>query len=280
MEKLLLLMQKRQFKLSIIIVHYKSKQDLFDCILSIESSKPKTSYEIIVVDNDEVKTIGDEFLRQFSNVSYIKSPRNVGFGAGNNIGAKNSRGEVLFFLNPDTIVYKGTIDTLAEFIETYKNVGIVAPLLLDKEKKPYTLQGSMELTPLAAIFALTFVHKYIPNNPFSNKFFLHDWDKKTVREVAVVPGSAFLVKRDAFEQAGGFDENMFLFFEEQDFCRRTTKLGLRIYINPKALVLHKWGKGGQNTSYMKRIFSKSRFYYFRKHFGLFSAIIVEAFFSV
>ena len=120
---------------SIIIVHYKVKEKLFACLNSIYLSKPKTDFEIIVVDNDETKTIGKELLKEFPKVKYIQSPVNLGYGGGNNLGAKSAIGSHLFFLNPDTILFKDTIDNLFQFLNKDKHTGIVSPLLMVKKSE-------------------------------------------------------------------------------------------------------------------------------------------------
>ena len=94
-------MNKEQ--LSFIIVHYKAQKELFDCINSIKDSGIKVPYEVIVVDNDEEKKIEKELKQKFPFVIYIRSTKNLGYGVGNNLGAKKSNGKYLFFLNPDTI---------------------------------------------------------------------------------------------------------------------------------------------------------------------------------
>lgn len=263
-------------KLSIVIVHYQAKRELFGCLKSIKKSQPDFPSEIIVVDNDEEKTIEMELQEKFPEVKYMKSPRNIGFGAGNNLGAKSATGEFLFFLNPDTQIFKDTPKILINFLIENEKVGIAAPLLLDENKKPYPLQGTRELTPLTALFALSFLNELFPQNPISKNYWLLDWGKMHAREVAVVPGTAFLIRRQLFEKIGGFDESFFLFFEETDLCRRVKKLGWQIFINPQAKVIHLWGRSTPKTKKTKNIFRQSRFYYFRKHWGISPAIIVES----
>src|SRR3989442_9466177 len=107
-------------KVSIIIVHYNVKKELFNCLSSIEKSTKGIPFEIIVVDNDEQETIEEELKKKFKRVIYIKSPKNLGFGAGNNLGARYAKGEYLFFLNPDTVVLPHAIDNLLSFLETNK----------------------------------------------------------------------------------------------------------------------------------------------------------------
>lgn len=269
----------RKLKLSIIIVNYHSKNLLLGCLRSIFWQENKFSFEVIVVDNDEQKTIEKPLKRQFPCVKYIRSPGNIGFGAGNNLGTEFSRGEFLFFLNPDTIVLPGAINKLVAFMETRtkKKVGIVAPVLLDENKKPYPLQGTAELSPLTAVVSFSFLNKYFPNNPVSYHYWLKNWDKTTTKEVVTVPGTALLIRRKIFEKISGFDQKFFLYFEEIDLCKRVKESSWGIFINPSAKVIHLWGKCTPGSSEIKEIFKKSRFYYFRKHFGITSASLVELF---
>src|SRR3989344_3834203 len=96
-----------KIKVSIIIVNYKVKKELFSCINSIFKSKPRTSFEIIVIDNDEEAVIEKELKIKFPNVRYVRSNKNLGYGAGNNLGVSIAKGDYLFFLNPDTRLLPG-----------------------------------------------------------------------------------------------------------------------------------------------------------------------------
>lgn len=262
-------------KLSIIIVAYKTKDRLFNCIVSIKNSNPKTKYEIIVIDNDEKSIIKNEIEKRFPSVQYLKSKENKGYGAGNNLGAKCALGEFLFFLNPDTVIFPNTIDVLIETIEKDKEIAIAAPFLLDKNNKRYDFQGARELTPFRAFFVLSFMNKYFPNNPVSRDYWILDWDKKSLKEVDAIAGTAFIMRREVFEKVNGFDEHFFLYFEEFDLCRKLKKLGYKILMNPKSKVLHYWGESTKGFRDNDKIFSASRFYYFRKNYGLFWALSVQ-----
>ncbi len=264
-------------KVSIIIVNYRVKEDLFTCLESIYNSKPGLRFEIIVVDNDEKKTLGKDLKRKFPKVKYIKSKGNIGYGAGNNLGAKYASGEYLFILNPDTKIIEGNISKLIRLSATNNKTGVVAPLLLDEKAQPYALQGTKELTPKKAIFALSFVSKLLPNNKIYQDYYNASWNKKNLKEVDVAPGTAFLIKREQFEEVGGFDENFFLFFEEFDLCKRIRKLGLKIYISPKLKVMHKWGESTSKNKDSQKYFEQSRYYYFKKNYGILKAIGVEFF---
>lgn len=268
--------------LSIIIVNYKVKEELFSCIDSIKKSKTKKSYEIIIVDNDEKKTIGRELFKKFPDVIYFPSKKNLGFGGGNNLGAKAARGEFFYFLNPDTEVSAGSIDTLIDVFSNKKKCAIVAPVLTNENDEVIPLQGAKTLTPLRAIFSFSALSLLLPNNKTKKQFWIADWDRKKIREVDTVPGTAFLIKKNIFEQIGGFDEKFFLYFEEYDLCKRVKDLGYDIFIEPKSRVLHKMGRstGKSEKKNINKIFEKSRFYYFRKNYGLFKAVLTSLAFSL
>lgn len=262
--------------ISIILVHYHVKKELLSCIASIYASKPKSSIEIIVVDNDEKKTIEKDLKKQFPKVRYVKND-NKGFGQGNNVGSQYAKGEYLFFLNPDTLVSKNTIDALVSYLDKHKKVGIAAPILHDVQGEVVALQGARELTPLRAIFSFSFLNKLFPGNPIKKQYwYLDEWNKKSVKEVESIPGTAFVIRRELYKTVQGFDEKFFLYFEEQDLCKRITKLGWKIVMHPQANVSHSLGASTkQSKRDTNKIFQQSRFYYLKKHFGFWKAFGAE-----
>ena len=262
---------------SVIIVHYKADQALFSCLDSLYKHENKVAFEVIVVNNDTDNPIGKVLLKKFPLVRYIQSSRNVGFGGGNNLGAKIAKGKYLLFLNPDTVITDLILDRLSSFLESHTQAAIVAPLLLDKNKKVYPLQGTEILTPFKAFFSLSIINKLFPHNPIAEKYWMRNWDKSKDKEVEAVPGSAFMIRKDNFEKLEGFDEKMFLYFEEYDLCRRTKQLGYQLYITSSTKVIHLWGESTKYRNDLQKIFNHSRFYYFKKHFGLLQAVIIESF---
>lgn len=264
---------------SVIIVNYKVREELFDCIDSIVKSKPKVGFEIIVVDNDKESEIKKELTNKFPEVKYIKSPRNVGFGAGNNLGSKIAKGKYLFFLNPDTKVFKGTLDNLHKYLNENSKVGMISPVFLNLDLTPFESQGSEELTPKITIFSMSFLRKIFPKkNIYKNN--LNSWDMKKQKSVDVVPGAAMMISAKLFEKIGGFDEKFFLYFEENDISKRVKNLGLKLFIIPSSRIIHLIGKSTKNLKNMEEIYSESRFYYLKKHYGILKAIFVNLVLSI
>lgn len=262
-------------KISVIIVNYESSKDTLECITALSHSKVNFKYEVIVVDNSKKDNLRSFLNSKFPSIKYIKS-ENVGYGAGNNLGVKNALGKYILFLNPDTRVTPDTLKVLSDFLDKNRKAAGLSPVLTDEKGITFSQMGSKELTPLRAIFSLTFINKIFPNNPISKRYFLHGVPTEKECEADAIPGSAFMIRKEVFEKAGKFDENIFLYFEESDLGKRIRKLGYKLYITPKTKVMHKW-KVDKKNSHLQKIFNESRFYYFKKHFGIFWAFLVELF---
>ena len=264
-----------KIKVSIILVYYQKFDALLTCLDSIYRLKTKSSIEVIIVDNSK-ESVGSEIEKKFKKVRYLKSPGNIGYGAGNNLGAEKAKGKYLFILNPDTSVKKSAIDNLVSFLDSNRKTAIVAPNLVDKEDKLFESMGNTELTPMKAIFSLTFINKLFPNNPVARKYWLKDSDKHKKRKVDVVPGTAFMIRKSVYKNLGGFDKYFFLYFEEFDLCRKVSMEGWDIYMIPQAVITHYWYSKKGNKS-LRTAFNRSRYYYFKNNFGLIPTLTVELF---
>lgn len=273
-------MLSKKIKVSVIVVNYKVKEELIACISSIIKSKPKVSYEIIVVDNDRENSLKRVLKEKFLQVKYIKSPGNIGYGAGNNLGAKYASGEYLFFLNPDTLVIDDAIEQLYKFIKSNKNIGIASPLLVDSQLTPFKTQSRKELTPFNAIYSFSFLRKIFPKKSIYDDDFFKYWDKKLHIEVDTVPGAALIIAKNLFDKINGFDEHFFLYFEENDLSKRIKNLGYKQFIYPKSKIIHTIGQSTKQIKSREDIFMKSRFYYFKKHYGLIPGIFTELFIRI
>lgn len=263
-------------KVSIIVVNYKVKDKLLKCIGSIYASKPRTEFEIIVVDNSREEALKNELSNKFPKVKYILSPKNLGYGGGSNLGAKYARGEYLFFLNPDTKVFKGTIDVLVNFLGKNKKVGIVSPLILGNDRQPLKMQGYKEVNPVNSFFTFFFLRKMFRRFSFADYYSLEDWQREPIKKVETIYGAALMMRAELFERMQGFDKDYFLYFEENDLSKRARNLSLDLYVNSNSQVIHEIGQSTKQINERDKYFAQSRFLYFRKHFGITQAIIAES----
>jgi len=210
----------RKIELSIIIINYKTPKLVEGAIASIKKSSPKTSYEIIVIDN---------------------SNDNVGFAKGNNKGIRKAKGKYILLLNSDTIVKKNAIDRLIEFSKENPDAGVVVPRLLNPDE---TIQGSVFRLPSMTLAIKQYflgernlLTKYAPlgNTPVQV-------------ESAVM--AAFLITPKALEKVGLLDEKYFMYFEDLDYCQRVNKAGLKVYYLPSAEIIHLHGGSGGTNKYL------------------------------
>jgi len=269
-----------KIKLSIVIVHYKNETDLFECLDGLYKLKTNKSFEVIIVDNSENNNVQKLLnVKKYKNLKYILAPKNLGYGAGMNLGAKYAKGEYLFILNPDVVFKADIVSSLINIISKDEKMAIIAPLLYTTNNKMMD-QGARELTPLRALIKYSFLDKIFPNNPISKNFWVKNWKENKLNEVDNVPGTALVIKKDIFNKVGGFDEKFFLYFEEFDLCKRVREEGYKIFIDPNSKLIHKWGTTTKLLKNKDEIFRNSRFYYFKKHFGLVKALFIESFLSI
>ncbi len=223
--------------LSVIIVNYKTPEKVTACIDSIKNSDTgDLDLEIIVVDNKSNDDSEEIILRKHPDIKFIKSERNLGMGGGNNLGARNSKGEFVLILNPDTLIKKDSICKLYKHIKENEEVGAVGPKLLNPDK---TLQYSCRRFPkaLTPVFRRTFLKK-IARSDLDN-FLMKDFDHSITREVDWMLGSCLMVDLKAFESRDKiFDDKFFMYFEDTDLCRRVKKNNFKVVYLPEAVVIH------------------------------------------
>lgn len=210
-----------------------------NCLKSILGGlSEKISYEIIVVDNASSDGTVSKLRKTFPQVRFFVNSKNVGFARANNQGVKKSSGEVLFFLNPDTLIRDGCIMKLVDFIQNKPSVGVIGPRVL----WPNGLIQVSYVTYVNEKFNfIQYTDQYLRNfleEIFKTKKFRISRPIK----VASVRGMAMMVKKEVFEEVSGFDEDFFLNAEAGDLCFRVRERGFDNYFFPAAEVIHFSGR--------------------------------------
>lgn len=268
----------KNIKYSIIIVYYKNEQDLIITLDSLYKFNPNNLFEVIIVDNSE-NTLIKSKLKKYKNLVYSNSGRNLGYGAGINYGAKKAKGEFLFILNPDVVFSQNILSTIYKEFSYRKNVGIIAPILLNLDNSVMD-QGAKNIGFLDAIVKFSFLDKIFPNNFISRQYWTRKWNNNKPTKVDNVPGTALVIRKNLFDGIGGFDEKFFLYFEEFDLCDRVRALGYEIFIDSRLKLFHKWGTSTKLLENKNEIFINSRNYYFKKKFGIFKSLVLDLFLGI
>lgn len=248
--------------LSIIIVKYKCDEYLKKCLNSVAGDQLSVTRKKLITDNRSLIT---------EVIVVDNDKKNLGYGGGCNKGAKQAKGKYLFFLNPDTELLPGTLETLVSFMEENPQVGVVGPKIYCNKHKERQLSFCRFPDFLMAIGSYSPIRSLWPNNPWWYKYSYLNLQGLALNkpvEVDAVSGAAMMVRKEAFEKVGGFDSNFFLFFEENDLCRRIQKQGYKIMFLPAAEIVHWGSKSMTNFNQRDQIFRQSRAYFLKKHLGL------------
>ena len=254
-------------ELSIVIVNYHHSHMLADCLESVYRTITKTRFEIIIVDNSSKDDGLELILKRYPETRFINNRENVGFARANNQGVKIASGDFLLFLNPDTIMTEGAIESMLGYIQSDSSVGILGPKVLNSDK---TIQYSCRRFPTvwSGLFnRYSLMTRLFPNNRFSRHYLMLDYDHNSIRSVDWVSGCCMMMPVSTFKKANGFDENYFLFIEDVDLCQIVKNKGLLVIYFPHAKIFHKISSSNSRSTsqaIIKR--HQGMIYYNRKYF--------------
>lgn len=245
-------MTSQHVDVSIILVNYRTPKLTSECIHSIFNNVKSCTFEIILVDNasgdDSIKLFKEKFG---SNVHIIDSGENLGFGRANNLGVAKSCGEFVFFLNSDTILKN---DPFKYFLYNYKTLdsaGVLGTYLIDGSDC-YTLSGGNTYSAQKYIkVALNgiFRRKSPIEIPFSSK----------IQKVDYVIGADMFMSRELFQEVGGFNPRIFMYFEDVELCERISRLGKNNYLIPGPQIIH--FVKSSSTSQFSRVYNTASLMY-------------------
>jgi GT2 family glycosyltransferase len=251
--------------LSIIIVNFNTKKHLLNCIESLDIYNSNLKHEIIVVDNfSDDRQYLPGLLGVFPNVKLILNDKNTGFGAACNIGARISSGEYLLFLNPDIIIKSNILDLMVDALINSADTAVCGGVLMDDDGNQ---NNSFNHFPGVAwefreAFGL-FIGK-----AHENLYYKNAHNSKDCFEIDWVSGADILIKKKIFEEVKGFDEKIFLYYEDVDLQKRIRDKGYKVICNPEAIMFHH-GKSSINSDKVEYTYyyymHKNKLYYYGKH---------------
>ena len=252
--------------LSVVIVGYKSRDPLMECLAALESGGGPPRREIVVVDNSPGDGTAEALAQRFPDVRMIANRENVGYARAVNQGIAATSGRYVLVMNPDCEVRPGAVATLAEHLDRHPTGAVVGPRILNPD-------GSLEYSARAFPDHFTFLFnryslltRWFPDNPWSRRYLMSDWDHTSVRDVDWLSGACLLVRREAIDRVGAMDETFFMFNEDVDWCRRMKLGGWSVTYVPDATVVHHIGASRRKVA-ARIIVERHRgmIHYFHKH---------------
>lgn len=229
---------------SIIIVSYNTKEILRECLASIKNSKIKSSYEVLVVDNDSSDGSNDMVKKDYPDIELIENKENAGFSKANNIGIKKSQGKYVLFLNSDTIVYENSIDKVLEFMDQHSQVGAATCRVELPNGHIDDASHRGFPTPWNSFSHFSGFSKLFSKTRLFGGYGLGWENVDSIHEIDALAGAYMMVRREAGEQVGWWDEDFFWYGDDLDFCYRLKEKGWKIYYVPIAKILHYKGVSG------------------------------------
>lgn len=251
-------------KLSICIVVYKSYSDVVDAIESIESfTNSNLQKKIYIVDNSPEGTNGlDEFkeaLKQYTDVEYLFTGDNLGFGKGHNYILDKLDSKYHAIVNPDILLVEDALQEIVDYMDNREDVGAVIPELVDQ----YGIRQDVYREELTVfdMFVRMFCKKLFPKRMAKHSMQYKDFSQEF--QVPFGQGSFIVVRTDIYKELRGFDDNFFMYVEDADLCRRINQKSKLMYF-PGAKVVHKWEKGSHGNRTLFKYHVQSMKYYFDK----------------
>lgn len=230
---------------SAVVVNYNAGDLLVKCVRSLRAEGVE---DVVVADNDSGDGSRDALAAADAGARWIPTGGNLGFGGGANRGAAVANGGLLLVCNPDLEVEAGGVKALVEALAGDPGLAIVGPRI---ENPDGTVYPSPRIFPgLLDAVGHAFVGFVKPDNVFTRRYRMLDIDRSAPSsDVDWVSGSCFLVRREAWEQLGGFDESYFMYAEDVDLCWRAKALGWRVGFEPAARVMHVQGASTDQRAY-------------------------------
>lgn len=249
-------------------------RETLDALFAAPVEAPR---EVLVLDNGSQDGTFD-MLRSRDGVRAFRSEENLGYAKGHNRLAREARGTYLCLLGSDTRVRAGAIDALVAFLDANPQYGACAPRLVDVGDGPDRVQTAcMRFPTIATALVYDMAYRRLPLlRRVDDRYYYRDFDHLVDRDVEQPPGTCLVLRRDLWESLGGFDEELWLFFNDVDLCRRIRDRDLSIRYLAGPTVEHHEGASTSSFGARVEIWARNRIAYYRKHYGRFGAFVVRA----
>ena len=256
---------------SVIIVTRNTEALVCAAVRSVFQSRDALAKEIIVVDNGSTDNTQAALAREFPQITFLRSEKNLGFAGANNLGAKRATGEFLLLLNSDAQLGPDTLGQAVDWMRAHPDCGVAGVQLLNPDG---SRQNSIANVPSLATELL---NKSLLRRLFPRRFPGKEHVLTEPTDVESVIGAFMLIRRTVWDKLGGLDERYFFFLEETDFCLRAQRNGSRVVHLPHITTLHGQGQTARTVSSAARIeYWRSRYIFFARNHSSFSRVLLMA----
>lgn len=276
-------------QLSVIIVNYNVKFFLEQCLLSVQKAVEGMDAEVFVVDNASSDGSREYLEPKFTNIHFVWNKENVGFGKACNQALKQSSGDFVLFLNPDTVVPEDCFTACFNFFQQTPDAGALGIRMLDGSGKFLPESKRSFPSPITSFYKLSGLSSLFPRSKTFGRYHLGYLDQHKNHEVDVLAGAFMMIRKHVLTQTGGFDESFFMYGEDVDLSYRIQKAAcsatggrFKNYYFSDRSILHFKGESTKKSSVnYVRMFYDAMSLFVRKHYsssraGVFSSLINAA----
>jgi GT2 family glycosyltransferase len=250
-------------RLSIVIVSYNSAAHLETCLRSLTDPPPHTDHEIVVVDNASTDGTPEYLRSRWPGVRLIEAGANLGFARANNLGIRQTFGDLVLLLNPDTIASAGALDGLVQALDAEPAAAIAGPRIVDAGGRPELSFGSM-ISPLSELRQKILVRGHQHRLPLLSP--LVERLTATTKYVDWVSGACLLIRRADLEAAGLLDERFFMYTEDVDLCATVRAAGRRVLFVATVRIVHaRGGSAASAPAAVEIAYRRSQIAFYEKH---------------
>lgn len=254
-------------QLSIIIVNFNVKHFLHQCLQSVERACANIDAEVIVIDNCSQDGSIEYLQPLHPNVTFISNTQNLGFAKANNIGIRQSRGEYVLLLNPDTFITERTLTDCISFMDLHPEAGGAGVKMLNRNGT-FALESRRGIpTPFVAFCKMSGLCSLFPRSRVFGKYYMQYLDKEEENPIEIISGAFMFLRRSTLDRSGLLDEDFFMYGEDIDLSYRLLLTGQQNFYIPTP-IFHYKGESTQKNSYRYvHNFYKAMLIFLRKHYG-------------
>ena len=250
---------------SILIVNYNTCELLADCLRTVYEKTAGITFEVIVVDNASNDCSEQYILSRFPNVRWIASKENLGFGKANNLGTKEAQGKYLFLLNSDTLLRNNAVKMFYDYAESIETEDIVlGGWLLARNGEINHSFGKFPSVMSEIKYLYKKVYKALQES--------QNMDDPVEKDVDYIIGADLFMSRELYNRFGGFDPNIFMYYEETDLQLRMAKEGIRrrLIVGPEIVHLEGGSFEHSGLTYHRFMMAQTSYNYliFKYHHGI------------
>jgi len=268
-------------QLSIIIVNFRVRYFLEQCLHSVDQAIKHLEGEVIVIDNNSGDGSIAYLKPSFPWVRFIELSENIGFAKANNLGLKQAKGEFVLFLNPDTIVAEDAFTKSIGCFQQHQDVGALGIKMLDGSGRFLKESKRGFPSPLTSFYKLTGLANLFPHSSIFARYYLGHLSNEQDSEVEVLAGAFMMLRKSLLDEIGGFDEIFFMYGEDIDLSYRVSQAGMKNYYLASSSIIHFKGESTRKGSlnYVK-IFYQAMILFVHKHYQGAGAFLFRSFLKI